>query len=105
MPVSVYITILPSRRERTSPAARSARTWCDTSFFGALRHPRQVADAQLALGVAQRHSEHQPRRLAQGAVAPGEALGVVKRRAGGAQPPVPLRPPSMCSSSPNMHTS
>ena len=32
--VSVYMVILPSRRERTTPWALSARMWCETRFCG-----------------------------------------------------------------------
>ena len=83
-PVSVYIVILPSRRERTTPCALSAFMWCETRFCGRSDDPRQVAHAQLVT-VAERECQREPSRLAQRAVAPGEALGVVKRRAGGAQ--------------------
>ncbi len=80
--VSAYMTILPSRRERTSPAARSARTWCETSFSARSDDPRQVAHAQLALGVAQRHSERQPRRVGQrlGRAAAASAASSPSRR-------------------------
>ena len=78
--VSVYMVILPFRRERTTPWALSAFMWCDTRFCGrSAIHERSHTHSSWP--SAERQREREAGRLAERAVAAGQALGVVKRRA------------------------
>jgi hypothetical protein len=54
--------------------------------LGALRHPRQIARAQLSVGVAQRAREREPLGLAECLGPRGRGLGRIRR-----QPPVSQR--------------